>query len=135
MVLATGNGSRLWCRWCKRCLRQVHQRLLSTSGNEKVNPGNSRTNNPRIRNIGILAHIDAGFIVIFNDIDIFHIYDWSFFVGKTTTTERMLFYSGKIRNLGEVHRGNTVTDYLSQERERGITICSSAVTFTWNQHK
>lgn len=47
----------------------------------------------------------------------------------------MLFYSGKTRTLGEVHHGNTVTDYLTQERERGITICSSAVTFFWNKHR
>ncbi|KAL9890232.1 ribosome-releasing factor 2, mitochondrial-like [Glossina fuscipes fuscipes] len=52
-----------------------------------------------------------------------------------TTTERMLFYAGKTSFLGEVHRGNTVTDYLTQERERGITICSSAVTFLWNGQK
>lgn len=47
----------------------------------------------------------------------------------------MLFYAGKTRHLGEVHDGNTVTDYLSQERERGITICSAAVSFEWHDHR
>ncbi|KAB7495614.1 Ribosome-releasing factor 2, mitochondrial [Armadillidium nasatum] len=65
------------------------------------------------RNIGIIAHIDAG---------------------KTTTTERMLYYSGRTSTVGEVHDGNTVTDYMDQERERGITITSAAISFPWKQH-
>uniref|UniRef100_A0A673CBM5 Elongation factor G2 n=1 Tax=Sphaeramia orbicularis TaxID=375764 RepID=A0A673CBM5_9TELE len=67
-----------------------------------------------IRNIGIMAHIDAG---------------------KTTTTERMLYYSGYIRALGDVDDGDTVTDFMAQERERGITIQSAAVTFDWKSHR
>jgi elongation factor G len=66
----------------------------------------------RTRNIGIAAHIDAG---------------------KTTLTERILFYTGMIHKIGEVHEGTTVTDWMEQERERGITITSAATTCTWNQ--
>src|SRR5712675_2616333 len=64
------------------------------------------------RNIGIAAHIDAG---------------------KTTTTERILFYTGLIHRIGDVDDGTTVTDWMDQERERGITITSAAVTCFWTQ--
>lgn len=68
----------------------------------------------KIRNIGIMAHIDAG---------------------KTTTTERILYYSGYTRALGDVDDGDTVTDFMAQERERGITIQSAAVTFDWKGYR
>src|SRR5499427_6311146 len=68
----------------------------------------------RTRNIGIAAHIDAG---------------------KTTITERVLFYTGMIHRMGEVHEGTTVTDWMEQERERGITITSAATTCSWTQRK
>jgi elongation factor G len=67
----------------------------------------------RYRNIGIIAHIDAG---------------------KTTTTERVLFYTGRTHRIGSVDDGTTVTDWMEQERERGITIVSAAVTAMWNDH-
>src|SRR3989344_3288271 len=63
------------------------------------------------RNIGIIAHIDAG---------------------KTTTTESILFYTGKIHKIGEVHEGNTAMDWMEQERERGITITAAATTSFWS---
>jgi elongation factor G len=65
----------------------------------------------RVRNFGIIAHIDAG---------------------KTTTSERILFYTGMTHKIGEVHDGNTVTDWMEQERERGITITAAAITCFWN---
>ena len=68
----------------------------------------------KTRNIGIVAHIDAG---------------------KTTTTERMLYYSGKLYRLGEVDEGTATMDWMEQERERGITITSAATTFYWRDHR
>ncbi|MEA5570232.1 elongation factor G [Calothrix sp. UHCC 0171] len=68
----------------------------------------------RVRNIGIAAHIDAG---------------------KTTTTERILFYSGIIHKIGEVHEGTAVTDWMDQERERGITITAAAISTSWKDHQ
>jgi elongation factor G len=67
----------------------------------------------RVRNIGIMAHIDAG---------------------KTTTTERVLFYTGVSHKIGEVHDGAATMDWMAQEQERGITITSAATTCTWNDH-
>src|SRR4028118_1058090 len=68
----------------------------------------------RYRNIGIMAHIDAG---------------------KTTTTERILYYTGKSYKIGEVHEGTATMDWMEQEQERGITITSAATTCFWNDHR
>ncbi len=77
-----------------------------------INSPNRKYTLERTRNIGIAAHIDAG---------------------KTTTTERILFYTGLIHKIGDVDDGNTVTDWMEQEKERGITITSAAVTCFWTQ--
>ena len=84
---------------------------MSASGKSPNSPNREYTLE-RTRNIGIAAHIDAG---------------------KTTTTERILFYTGLIHKIGDVDDGNTVTDWMEQERERGITITSAAVTCYWTQ--
>src|SRR5471032_59342 len=68
----------------------------------------------RYRNIGVMAHIDAG---------------------KTTTTERILYYTGKSSRIGEVHEGTATMDWMEQEQERGITITSAATTCFWNGHR
>src|SRR5688500_5659820 len=68
----------------------------------------------RVRNIGVIAHIDAG---------------------KTTTTERILFYTGRTYKIGEVHEGTATMDWMEQERERGITITAAATTAAWNDHQ
>ncbi len=77
-------------------------------------PTTERQRLERLRNIGIIAHIDAG---------------------KTTTTERILYYTGKTYRMGNVDEGTTVTDWMVQERERGITIQSAAITSEWREHR
>src|SRR4051794_8313299 len=94
--------------------KQMEAVLEQTKSDQKkpVNSPSRQYTQERTRNIGIAAHIDAG---------------------KTTTTERILFYTGLIHKMGDVDDGNTVTDWMEQERERGITITSAATTCYWTQ--
>src|SRR6266851_3638175 len=86
---------------------------FSCSGTADLNTHMPRTFSlENIRNIGIMAHIDAG---------------------KTTTTERILYYTGRTYKMGEVHEGAAVMDWMEQEQERGITITSAATTTFWNR--
>ncbi len=86
---------------------------MSQNIKENNDANDSLTAMERTRNIGIMAHIDAG---------------------KTTTTERFLFYSGRVHRLGEVHDGLATMDWMDQEKERGITITSAATTIEWRDH-
>src|SRR5919204_5396617 len=94
------------------------ERLATSSGKPKVREENvimaRQVPLARTRNIGIIAHIDAG---------------------KTTVTERILFYTKKIYKLGEVHEGAATMDWMPQEQERGITITAAATTCFWSDHR
>ena len=79
-----------------------------------MKPPKHRTGLENVRNIGIMAHIDAG---------------------KTTTTERILYYTGRTHKMGEVHEGAAVMDWMEQEQERGITITSAATTAFWRDFR
>jgi len=89
-------------------------KVTTTGRVEKLSGEEERFPLDNVRNIGIISHIDAG---------------------KTTTTERILFYTGKTYKMGEVHEGSTVMDWMVQEQERGITITSAATTCFWRDHK
>ncbi|MBN2027803.1 MAG: elongation factor G [Actinobacteria bacterium] len=89
-------------------------KVTTTGRVEKLSREEERFPIERLRNIGIISHIDAG---------------------KTTTTERILFYTGKTYKMGEVHDGSTVMDWMVQEQERGITITSAATTCYWRDYK
>ncbi|KAJ2449117.1 Ribosome-releasing factor 2, mitochondrial [Coemansia sp. RSA 2336] len=99
-----GGGSPVWVNPIEAAFPNHTIRQFTTS----------RLLYEKVRNIGIIAHIDAG---------------------KTTTTERMLHYAGFTRKIGNVDNGDTVMDYLREERERGITIQSAAITFGWRDHQ
>ncbi|XP_074851531.1 ribosome-releasing factor 2, mitochondrial [Carettochelys insculpta] len=111
----------MYCRWPRTIIIKRLKSQECGQRNYNFPPGDVKSLRSiitppisKIRNIGIMAHIDAG---------------------KTTTTERMLYYSGYTRALGDVDDGDTVTDFMVQERERGITIQSAAVTFDWKGYR
>src|SRR5256712_5014573 len=88
--------------------------MLSSTGDRELGTKTMAIELERTRNIGIIAHIDAG---------------------KTTTTERILYYTGRSYKIGEVHDGAATMDWMIQEQERGITITSAATTCFWRDHR
>src|SRR3972149_6647606 len=104
------SGARTRTRWP----RPTRPSAISSGNPGKVRIVTRQVPLARTRNIGIIAHIDAG---------------------KTTVTERILFYTKKIYKLGEVHEGAATMDWMPQEQERGITITAAATTCFWNDHK
>lgn len=112
--------SRISLRRCRRCIGSSFERFNSSvaAASSEIESEESLNNSEihrlrHLRNVGIFAHVDAG---------------------KTTVTELMLTLAGVIKNAGKVDDGNTVTDYLDAERERGITIQSAAISFEWGWH-
>src|SRR2546423_886687 len=95
-------------------LQTVLEEPMQTSDQSTRSSTKRQVTLERTRNIGICAHIDAG---------------------KTTTTERILYYTGKVYKLGEVHEGTATMDWMEQEQERGITITSAATTCFWRDHR
>src|SRR5271170_861470 len=107
----TPSSARTTCIAWRRPTRPL--RTIAGKG-EDVAVAETRIALDRVRNIGIMAHIDAG---------------------KTTTTERILYYTGRTHKMGEVHEGAATMDWMAQEQERGITITSAATTATWRDFR
>src|SRR5256714_1373940 len=97
-----------------RLVSQVINRVMTRGKKATVDKTKGSIALDRVRNIGIMAHIDAG---------------------KTTTTERILYYTGRTHKMGEVHEGAAVMDWMAQEQERGITITSAATTAFWRDFR
>src|SRR5256884_7482743 len=124
---ARSSQGRSWTRSTSRAARSSARttstewrrptRRSRTAAGDRVTSLDTKTHSvglERVRNIGIMAHIDAG---------------------KTTTTERILYYTGRTHKMGEVHEGAAVMDWMAQEQERGITITSAATTALWRDFR